>query len=314
MNVLFTRVRARLAFLQCGSPLIIHVDDEVEGTLEVLYLLSVGSVNDYSNIETVEVTKPERLYPDHLYDAVRRRIALELIEKEFNKQLSAAGAANIDTAKWMQRFDDHTFWNAVEGFMGGTLIKPIVHFLTARNYTWSRRVVPVSEIKLSSKLEQLERLLELNPHELYLSRINELLGQDKNEAAKQKEINDSFSQNDAQNKYLPLIVVSDGHPMVIDGNRRCLRALLYGQETVEAWYCQTNDEEPVDFWFPIDDMMGLLRIYRYGKERNPQLKVHIAGILKELFRQSKVAEIAYRERIVAHNTKGAEELLEFIDI
>lgn len=257
----------------------------------------------------MEKQKPERLYPEHLYDPLRRRIATELVEKEFGKQFPTS----FNAATWAQQFDEHTFWNAIEGLMGGTLIKPVVHFLTARNYTWSRQSMSVADITLSSKLEQLNRLPGLDPHELYLSHIQQILAQNPAEALLQKEITDSFSQNDAQNHYLPLIVETGGRPMVMDGNRRCLRALLYGQETIEAWYCQTNSEKPVDFWFPIDDMMGLIRIYNNGKGQDPQLGAQIGAVLREIFRQSRVAKIAYQTRIVAHSARGAQELLLLMD-
>lgn len=253
---------------------------------------------------------PERLYPDHLYNPTRRQIALELVEKEFNKQLKAAGTGRINAEKWAARFDDHTFWNAIEGFMGGTLIKPIVHFLTAHNYEWSRQTVAVADIRLSSKLDQLNRLEGLDPHQLDLAKIKEKLDNDPAEAAHQKQITESFSQDETQNTYLPIIVEKDGRLMVMDGNRRCLRALFNGQETIDVWYCRTNNEPPVDFWFPINEMMDLVRTYNYGKQNNPGLRDIIQATLTEVFRQSKVAEIAYRERIISYGTRGAEELLD----
>lgn len=260
------------------------------------------------------MNSPENhIYPDHLYDDTRREIAIQLLDKEIRKQLlSDPVDENIDVRSWMEDMDDHTFWNTVEGFMGGALLKPIVHFLTAENYTWSERDINVIDIQLSSKLTQLDSFDDLQSDKLLLSSIKERLDRDETERVRQLETIEQHHRSDEQDDYSIIAVEKEGRPMVMDGNRRSLQALLVGKETIHAWYCQTNDEQPRNYWFPIDDMMRLTKLYSSSKDTDPAIREHVQGVLRAIFTQSNVARIAYQERIAKVGTSGAQELMEDI--
>lgn len=252
-----------------------------------------------------------RIYPDHLYDPTRRQIAVELLEKEINKQLLGdTQDVNLDVRSWLDKMDEHTFWNAIEGFMGGTMLKPIVHFLTAENYSWSQMEIPVRDIQLSSKLTQLDALSGLQSDQLQLSAIQAQLALNPEEHARQVEAVQSFSKSYDQDAYPIIAVEKEGGPMVMDGNRRALQSLLLGRATINAWYCRTNNEQPRNFWYPIDDMMRLTQVYNTSKDNNPGIKQNVQGVLNAIFAQSDVARIAYRDRIVKVGTPGARELLD----
>lgn len=249
------------------------------------------------------------LYPEHLYDPVRKQVSLELLQKEFNKQLHEAETHSIDASAWAEQFDEQTFWNAIEGFMGGTMLKPIVHFLTAENYSWSPRSLPVDQIVLSAKLPQLDKVEGLDDDDLSLGRIQQLLADQPDIATKQRQLAESFSRGEEQDSYRVLVVQKESGLMVMDGNRRCLQALLRGEETIDAWYCQTNNEPPRNFWFPIDDMLRLVRAYSGVKETDPTSRQAFSQVLQSIFSLSDVAKTAYTTRVVPYTT-GAEELLD----
>jgi hypothetical protein len=253
----------------------------------------------------VEEVNSRKVYPEHIYDPLRRRIATEIVEKELMKFYPSIPSS--DLTGWSERFDEHNYWGAVEGIIGSTLLKPIMlHFLTARNFQWQKRDLPLDAMQLSSKLNQLNRLGDLDPHNLLLSEIKQRLEANPEEMAEQKRIIESFSSDSFQNRYPIIAREREGRVMVLDGNRRALRALLAGQSTIEAWYCQTNGQEPRDYWYPIADMMRLVRLSRTSE----QAKSHVKAILEAIFEESTVARIAYTERIVKVGTKGAGELLE----
>lgn len=247
-------------------------------------------------------------YPDHLYDPTRKEISIQLIEKEMSKLLP--GGVNQDAVRtWMSELDDHTFWNAVEGFMGGALIKPIVHFITAENYTWSKQDISLSDIQLSSKLQQLESIEGLDTNPPFLSEIHNALTRNPEERQRQLDSIKAFDRGTEQNQY-PILAVERGNGfMVMDGNRRCLRALLMGEKAISAWCCQTNHEQPRNFWYPIDDMMRLVKTYNALKDTDPAIKPHIQAVLNGIFTLSAVAKQAYEKRIVAAGTPGAQELV-----
>lgn len=250
-----------------------------------------------------------RPYPDHLYNPLRREIAMSLLEKELSKGDASSSEDNLSHASWPEHLDEHLFWNGVEGFMGGVLLKPIVHFLTAENYMWSKRELRVEDIQLSSKLSQLDRIQGLEPDTLLLADIMSRLQNDPAELAAQRKTIETYRRSEKQNDYPVLVVEKNGRPMVMDGNRRSLDAALFGQETISTWYCETRDELPKNFWYPVDDMMRLLRIYNGAKDSDPTLKVHIKSVLDALFAQTSVAKKAFEIRIAAMGTEGAKDFI-----
>jgi hypothetical protein len=249
----------------------------------------------------------EHLYAEHLYDSTRREIAIELMEKEMSKQMPSVNPADIRT--WMSNIDENTFWNAVEGFMGGALIKPIAHFLTAENYTWSKREVQLEDIQLSSPLTQLDGIDELTEQPPLLKEVKAYLEKNPREQENQLATIESFSHGEDQDSYPVLVVEKSNGPMVMDGNRRTLNALLMGESAITAWYCETNGEQPHNFWYPIDDMIRLVNIYNSSKETNPDIKENVKRTLQALFLQSDVALRAFEERIVKAGKSGAKDLL-----
>lgn len=266
-------------------------------------------VVEVSNIQyslSYTVLMSEHLYPEHLYDKKRREIAIELLEKELRKQFSDD---HLDVRSWMEKLDDTTFWNSVEGFMGGALLKPIVHFLTAENYAWTKREVPVEDIQLSSPLEQLKSIDGLSTQPPLLKEVKAKLDANPTELEHQRTLIESFSHGTQQDEYPIIIVEKDNHPMVMDGNRRSLQALLIGDSAISAWYCETNGEQPSNYWYPIDDMMRLVNIYNASKESNPALKESIQQVFSAIFSQSAVARQAYEERIIKAGKAGASDLL-----
>lgn len=249
----------------------------------------------------------EHLYVEHLYDNTRREIATELMEKEMSKQMPSVNPT--DVRSWVSNLDENTFWNAVEGFMGGALLKPIVHFLTAENYTWSKREILLKDIQLSSPLAQLDAIDGLTEQPPLLKEVKAYLNNNPNEQETQLATIESFSHGKDQDSYPVLVVEKSNGPMVMDGNRRTLHALLMGESAISAWYCETNGEQPRNFWYPVDDMMRIVNIYNASKESNPNIKESVQQMLKALFSQSDVARQAFEERIVKAGKSGAKDLL-----
>lgn len=246
-----------------------------------------------------------RLYPDHIYDPLRRKIATALIEKELDK----LGINTGEAAKLLGRKLDgeHTFWNGFEGLMGGILLKPLVDRLTAANFAWTEQDLKVDDIQLASKLEQLNLIPNLDPHKLFLKDIKAYLTNHPAEEAEHKKIAETFAGTDLQNSYPVIAQTTEDGFMVLDGNRRALLAAMRGEPTVKAWVCDKHGEEPKDFWYPIGDMIRL--VYLYKTNESPELLAALRTFFKDLFSRSKVAEIAFRKRVVEFHTPKSELFL-----
>jgi hypothetical protein len=96
----------------------------------------------------------------------------------------------------------------------------------------------------------------------------------------------------------------------MDGNRRTLKAVMYGQETIDAWVGCIDGNKLINYWVPVNDMFQLLKVYKEAVDlKDEMLKLSVARVLKSRFTASEVAEQAYRNR-VGNQTDMAKSLFE----
>ena len=269
-------------------------------------------------MDTVKFNKSDLDFPAHLSDPIRIEIATELMQKEAGKLLPSVSPAqlNSDIGRWWAEPQEFMlaklvdFWDAADAVMGGIKLKSIIAMVTAANYDWSEQTIPLDQVKLLSKLDQLNRLPGLTPENLELAAIKDIFDKNPEEKAEQKGIVDSFSQKPTQNDYKIVVVKSaEGLYRVHDGNRRALRALLHDQTTINAWVCETHEQNPKDYWVPISLMLSLVKQYRHNSD-NQQLVESLRAVLANYFAESKSAKAAYRQRILNWEPHGAKELSE----
>ncbi|NCU39115.1 hypothetical protein EOL96_08885 [Candidatus Saccharibacteria bacterium] len=165
---------------------------------------------------------------------------------------------------------------------------------------------------MTSSLAQLQKVPGLNVrNDLPFSELADVLEGKPDVAEEQKKLVDAHGTDPAQDRY-PVIVVETENGLfeVIDGNRRTLKALLYGNNTIDAWVGNTNKSAPTNFWVPLNDMFQLVKVYKQAVGAcDEELKVATARVLKARFESSNVAKIAYQNRI-GNQTKLAGELSE----
>ena len=191
---------------------------------------------------------PQPLYPEHIYDPLRYKIAKEILQKEYRKlflDLDDDAWSKIDTSinSWATNPDKYhlddvvylDFWDSFASVIEGVKLKPgFTRLVTAQNYSWSQQTIPIDQIKMTSFLYQLHKIPGLVAnHNIAYADIRRALVNHPEVLAEQRQINDSFGTDPSQDKY-PIIVrkvARTDHYDVFDGNRRALRALLYGKNT-----------------------------------------------------------------------------------
>lgn len=270
-----------------------------------------------------EAPKP---YPRHLYDTNRINLARMILEKEFRKLFlgQTSGAwQEIDKciADWSNeptRFhleDDgpRDFWDVFAALMESVKLKPnFTSLITSENVSWQKKTMQIKDIQMTSPLEQLKKVPGLNlRNDLPFAELNEVLASNSEAIAEQKRLVDAHSTDPAQDEYPVILKEADsGLFKVMDGNRRTLRALLYGKDSIEAWVGTTSGNEPKNYWVPLNDMFQVLKIYKQAADSgDTELKRATALVLKARFQASEVAEIAYQNRI-GNQAKIAKELFE----
>lgn len=254
------------------------------------------------------------IYPEHIYDPTRKRIAEELLQKELSKLfpnispdllLNSIQGWSINPDNYHLEDATRDFWDIFAAHMEAIKLKPsFTGFITAANYSWERRALNPRDIRLSSPLDQILKIPGLTWQ--YGMTVGEVI--DAAAAAsvidEQRQLNDAHSA-DSQDLY-PIIVRASGSDLqVMDGNRRALRAALYSKPEIDAWIGICDNPQPKDFWVPMNDLFQLAKLYRIAK--NDQEKSAARNALELLFRASAVARINYETRIAG--TDWADDFL-----
>lgn len=252
---------------------------------------------------------PKVVYPEHIYDPIRHQIACELLQKECRKLFphvsgDAWTAIDHDIANWArQPFDYHLegyldFWDAFAAMLESIKLKTaFTRLLTAKNYSWSRQQLPLARIHMSAPLEQLSKIprLKLQP-ETSLQEIKAALAGHPERLVEQRILNDQHSRDPNQDKF-PVVVktAAPGAYVILDGNRRCLRAMLYGKSSIDTWVVATQTQPPRDYWVPVNDLMQLVELYKAAKRQGVDEAVPaIRATLETYFKLSSIARINYK--------------------
>ncbi len=226
-------------------------------------------------------------YPAHLYDETCRVIALEWMARDISSKL--LGIPRFVVRGRLQRQYDTgdtgilDFWNSFEAIAGGMLLKPAVRRLTASNYTWERRTVQTIELSLFARLEQLATL----PEQSNFRVIWGYLQSHPDELTRQRKLASKFTKG-KRKRDLPILRKRDGKLWIDDGSGRCLRALLYEQPTIEAWVCDTHDQQPRDYWVPTSELINLVKLC----SDRPELLEPVRAILRVYFEESETARLS----------------------
>ena len=249
----------------------------------------------------------DNIYPEHIYDPFRRRIAAELIQHEFRKLFRAVPEslwpqidANIEG--W---FDGtayelapvHDFWNAADGIMRGFKLKRLIAYITAENLSWTLQDIPVSEIDLQWALEPLKRFGE-PPYDTRI--IHQALQDDASFARLVREDSDMHATSSVGRDHFPIIAMlqDSGRYAVADGNRRSLRALIYERPHIQAWVMTGDHMRPHNYWVSSGFMREIGDTAAQARTiGNPAGVQAIKTVLRNIFAQSDIARINYDARV-----------------
>ena len=262
----------------------------------------------------------ERIYPEHIYDPTRRRIAAELLQVELKKLFPSIphviwSETASDIADWwdgerVKLAPVMDFWDAFEAVFGGIKLTLLTDLLTAQNYKWEEVDLQLNELTTSVILPEMEDLPHFQDRTARFGDIAQYLADNPDERQRQLQISNAYSDNPEQD-LLRIITVDDGNQIFVqDGNHRALRAAVQGQPTMPVYVVRTEGEPPRNFWVPTGNMLILARMYGIARETDSAAKVdEVKGVLKAWFDLSDIAKINFKHRIIGH-IPHAEELAE----
>lgn len=236
-------------------------------------------------------------YPPHLSEPLRRSIAVRYVQHELRKLLPslrdavAWSTVDADVLRW---FDGNPtlapvrdFWNGVHGISMGFKLKHIVPYVTSLHLTWREEDIDIDALKFGSVLEE----IHATRYDPSVSNVRRWFFDPlhhKELAAARTAHEERSAQTVPRDDYPIFVTRKDGVLRVHDGNRRLLRAILFGQPTILAVIGEPCGEPLLfEHWVPTSLLLDLVSLhrYRFAMEDNDATR-HIAETIARLIRHS----------------------------
>ena len=246
-------------------------------------------------------------YPAHIYDPRRRQIAAELMQHELRLLLQSVpeplwARLDRDVTGW---FDGdsynlapvHDFWNAADGVMRGFKLKGLIRYITAENVAWEQAEIPVADIDITWKMPILAQFGDPPYDTRELGRQLSVDPELKRELLANSDLHAAIS---VPRDHFPVVLLAEGNRWRIgDGNRRVLRALLYGRPGITAWTAMLPRHQPLrNYWVSTGFLreLGEQALIAQSAGDNPTLQ-GIRSLVRSLFEQSTIARINFDLRV-----------------
>lgn len=235
------------------------------------------------------------VYPSHIYDPVRRAIAVEIMGKELAKLIGCGGGKPLELLrqKVNQWFDGvpeelapvHDFWSEFEMKLLAKG-KRISRFVTAANVTWRREVRDIDSLTLAWMpfIESRPDIFGSEPWPI--SRLRAAFdAHPELRPEAQRWVSDYSFDNDE-----PITLIQQpNEQFMLDGNGRLNRAFMAGKTAMNCWVGHMHDKHPRDYWVST----GLQRRLCYDILENETLDPELSNAsLTQLRRQLQTNRVA----------------------
>lgn len=265
------------------------------------------------------------IYPPHLFEPIREKIAVSYIQHEARKlfwRLPAKYFEKIDRdiedlmhSPYMANPRD--FWNIFHGIAMGFRLKiGLIYIVTAENIRWTKRNFSVSRLWFGVDLQQTKVVGEgRQPAE----KLKKFYFDPKNKEEKEKQLAFTLklSSDTAPRDTHPIIAVHgyEGKELVYsvhEGNRRLAKAILEGKEKILAYVGEytTKDKFPKNYWVPtsilMDNLFFARRAYDKGDKR---LFEKYMKVLRDMLDKSESAVFEMKNRALTNKQPFRNDVL-----
>lgn len=266
-------------------------------------------------------------YPEHIYEPIRREVAVSYIRHELRKYLptlrdeDAWKKIDTDVAGWFDQspflLPVRDFWNGFYGIvMGFNLLIHLCDYVTAQNIIWTREQINPRMLTFSG----------FNPREFGVPTttmaVEEAIdfyvkpGNQARRVEDQAKLEKTFEKTPSRTDD-PIIVivkkVDEKDQLVIyEGNARVFRAVLDAKNTVEAFVGRHSDEKRTltNFWVPTSYLLELVHLARAAYRENDET-TYQGGVvvLKKILTFSESAKFEMKDRAVHGPSEFKEKIL-----
>ena len=248
-------------------------------------------------------------YPKHLSDELRKEIAVSYVRHELRKLFPSlkknADFKKIDkdVSNWLSGNPTLTpvrdFWNGVHGISMGFRLKHIGEWLTSTNIVWKKKNIALKKIRFGATFDELA-VVGIRPS-IEDVRAWYFAPENKQALLKARKAHKKRSAETADRDKFPVIIrqLLGDEMVVMDGNRRLLRSVLFEKETVEAFVGKQKQNPPLShYWVPTSLLLELITANRYWTKLGRNVTASIAKVATELVRDSSVGQQELKNRCV----------------
>jgi len=258
----------------------------------------------------------DQVYPGHIYDRIRRQVAVSYVQHELKKYLPSLRSGvswktiDGDVGKWFDQspfvLPVRDFWNGVYGIVTGfKLLIHLVDFFTAENIIWERREIDARELNFAG----------FNPNSFGVKLENTKVSEAVNfyndpqnrglRADHLQKVRETFGKT-FERESDPIIVVAkkvdkSDQTVVYDGNARVFLSILQNKTIVPAFVSSFGDDDRKlrNYWIPTGMLQELAHYARQAeKENNIDLYKAHTTVLKHILGHSESAVYEMRERVL----------------
>ncbi len=261
-----------------------------------------------------------KVYPEHLYEPVRVKVATDYVKAEMRKMLAGVRGGEVwkaidkDIDSWWSENDEvkvRNFWNGVHGIgMGFKLKIGLIQMLTAENVEW--RLEP--DLRLDERVMSgggypyIHEQLAKGP--MSAEKVRRFFSRKENRELKEKwkeEFIRHGNSSEPRDKLPIMGIEEDTGIMVHDGNRRMILGVLENRESLAAYVGRYKTEEKgaKNFWLPSSWLMELVLEGELANNFEETAK-----LLKNLIKLSESGEYELRERVLIGGSEFRKRLRE----
>jgi hypothetical protein len=243
------------------------------------------------------------VYPSHIYDPVRRTIAVEIMGKEMAKLIGHGGGKELEllrekVSEWYDGVPKelapvHDFWSIFEMLLLAKT-KRISRFITAANVDWRREVKLIDSLILAWMPFVGNRPEIFGPGPWLIADLRARFDTHPELDTERQEYVQRYFAHYKFDREEPITLVQQpDEQFLLDGNGRLYWAFMTGKMEINSWTGYMPDEPLRDFWVST----GLQRRLCYDILENEMLDPELSGAaLTQLRRQlqtNRVARINY---------------------
>mgnify|MGYP005851842837 CR=1 FL=1 len=269
------------------------------------------------------------VYPKHLYDQIRREIAVDYVRHELRKYLPSVrgdvwSKIDQDIEGWFDEapflYPVRDFWNGVHGIMMGfKLYNHLLNFITGENVNWTREEIELEHLSFGT-VNSLVRKVVPEGNEVRMA----MSGYLKNEKLRTSHLEEmqKWYEMTEERSANPIIVTQkriegEDKLVVYDGNGRVTLAVLEGRGKILAYVGRFVDErrQPENYWLPTSLLMEVVHFVKKAKETgDDNLYGSYVLVLKDMLRRSESSKYEMLNRVVPKESKYYDEFMRDLDL